>query len=182
MPDSDQAPAPHLPSASGAAPVAIGLVAGHFSGPDEFAQRIRDTLAQAAQRQWNLMVWSDVDFQDWPLCERQVVEALQDWSHKGRMLRLLARRFDCFPRLHPRFVAWRRQWDHIIDCRVCAPIPGLELPSTLWTPDYAVLRLDTERCTGWSGDDRQRLLQIRAELEECAKHSSPGFPATTLGL
>jgi hypothetical protein len=178
MPDSSQTPSPDHEDA-GSAPV---LAAGHFSGPSEFAQRIRHTIAHAAQRQWNLMVWSDVDFRDWPLCERQVVEALQDWSHKGRMLRLLARRFDYFPQLHPRFVTWRRQWDHIIECRVCAPIPGLELPSTLWTPDYAVLRLDTERSTGWAGDERQRLAQIRAELDECAKHSTPGFAATTLGL
>ena len=178
MPDSSQTPAPDHGDDS-AAPV---LAAGHFSGPSEFAQRIRDTLAHAAQRQWNLMVWSDVDFRDWPLCERQVVDALQDWSHKGRMLRVLARRFDYFPQLHPRFVAWRRQWDHIIDCRVCAPIPGLELPSALWTPDYAVLRLDTERSTGWTGDERQRLAQIHAEQAECAKHSTPGFAATTLGL
>jgi hypothetical protein len=161
---------------------ALDLVTGHFSGPNEFAQRIRDTLAHAAQRQWNLMVWSDVDFCDWPLCERQVVEALQDWSHKGRMLRLLARRFDYFPKLHPRFVAWRRQWDHVIECRVCAPIPGLELPSALWTPDHAVQRLDIERSTGWAGGERQRLAQIRAEQNECAKHSVPGFPSTVLGL
>lgn len=182
MPDTDFAPDPHRPSGKEDAPGTPVLVAGHFSGPSEFAQRIRDTLAHAAARHWPLMIWADVDFRDWPLCERQVVEALQDWSHKGRMLRLLARRFDYFPRLHPRFVAWRCQWDHIIECRVCAPLPGLELPSTLWTPDYAVLRMDIERSTGWVGDERQRLAQIRAELDESAKHSSPGFAATTLGL
>jgi hypothetical protein len=160
----------------------LALASGHFSGPSEFAQRIRDTLDQAAQRQWNLMVWSDVDFQDWPLCERQVLAALQAWAKKGRTLRLLARRFDYFPQLHPRFVAWRCQWDHIIECRVCAPVAGLELPSVLWTPDYAVLRLDTQRSTGWSGSERPRLAQILCALDECARHGSPGFAATTLGL
>lgn len=158
------------------------LVAGRFAGPSEFAQHIRDILAQAAQRQWSEMVWADVDFRDWPLCERQVVDALQAWAHRGRTLRLLARRFDAFAQSHPRFVVWRCQWDHIIECRVCAPVAGLDLPSVLWTPDHAVLRLDTERSIGWVGGERQRLIQIRAELDECARHSSPGFAATTLGL
>jgi hypothetical protein len=158
------------------------LDAGTFSGPSEFAQRIRDALRQASVKQWNLMVWSDCDFQDWPLCEREVVEALQAWSGKGRHLRMLARRFDCFPRLHPRFVTWRQQWDHIIECRVCAHVPGLDLPSALWTPEYAIQRMDIVRSTGWAGHDRQRMAQIRADLDECSKHSAPGFPASTLGL
>lgn len=167
------------------APSADGMVVlrtGSFSGPSEFAQRLRDAVAQASEQQWKVMVWSDPDFQDWPLCERAVVDALQGWAGKGRQLRMLARRFDYFPRLHPRFVSWRQQWDHIIECRVCAPVPGLELPSALWAPDYAVQRLDLERSTGWSGVERQRLAQIRAEQEECGKHSSPGFSASTLGL
>lgn len=182
MPDtSEPAPAPHL-AGGHEDPAVPALEAGRFSGPGEFAQRIRDALAQAAAQQWGVMVWADADFRDWPLCERQVVEAMQAWSRKGRKLRLMARRFDGFPQWHPRFVAWRRQWDHIIECQLCAPIAGLELPSALWTPDYAVLRLDTERSVGWSGVERARLTQIRAELDECAKHSTPGFPATTLGL
>jgi hypothetical protein len=56
------------------------------------------------------------------------------------------------------------------------------MPSVLWTPNYAVLRLDTERSIGWAGDAPQRLVQIRIALDECAKHSSPGFAATIVGL
>lgn len=158
------------------------LLHGAFSGPAAFAQRIRDTIDHAARYQWKQMVWADEDFLDWPLYERSVVEALQAWAGKGRMLHLLARRFDAFPRLHPRFVTWRQRWDHIIDCRICAQVQGIDLPSALWTPDYAVQRVDVERSIGWSGVERQRVSAIRAEMDECAKHSSPGFAATTLGL
>lgn len=155
---------------------------GHFDGPTEFAQRIRDAIAQAHAQGWSAMVWADADFGDWPLGERQVVEALQAWSQRGRTLRLLARRYDYFPQRFPRFVTWRQQWDHIIECRVCRPIPELVLPSVLWTSQYAVLRIDTERSIGWSGTERQRLALVHADLDEYHKNSSPGFPSTTLGL
>lgn len=136
----------------------------------------------AVAQEWKQMVWADADFQDWPLCERSVIDTLQAWAGKGRSLRLLARRYDVFPQRHPRFVAWRRQWDHIIECRVCTAVPGLDLPSVLWSPHYAVLRLDPERSVGWAGHPRPRLVQLDGQLQECARHGSPGFPSTTLGL
>ncbi|MDT8991019.1 hypothetical protein RQP54_09105 [Curvibacter sp. APW13] len=159
-----------------------GLASGRFSGPSEFAQCLRDALSQAAAQGWPWMVWSDPDFHDWPLGERLVVEQLNAWAHAGRHLRMLARRYDDVVRLHPRFVTWRQQWDHLIECRVCSHVPGLELPSVLWAPDHAVLRMDLERSIGWRGGERQRLVQIGAEVQECYQHGSVGFPATTLGL
>ena len=65
---------------------------------------------------------------DWPLRERVVVESLQAWAGQGRKLTLIAHRFDAMARLHPRFVTWRNQWDHIIDCRVCKQVDESEFP------------------------------------------------------
>jgi hypothetical protein len=128
------------------------------------------------------MVWSDASFEDWPLYEKSVVESLDGWARTGRKLTLLAHHFDAVRRVHHRFVTWRVRWDHIMECRVCKGVEVSEFPSALWTPDWAMRRLDLQRCTGVaSAEPRMRQL-LREELEERKRQSSTGFPATTLGL
>jgi hypothetical protein len=155
---------------------------GAFAGPTEFAQLVRDAFACAARDGWQEMVWSDANFEDWPLRERVVVETLNAWAHAGRKLTLLARRFDALPRQHPRFVTWRVTWDHLIECRVCKSVDESEFPSALWSPHWMMRRLDLERSTGVASYEARRRVLLREELNECIKQSSPGFPATTLGL
>lgn len=159
-----------------------GLVQGAFSGPHEFAQLVRDAVALAAAQGWREMVWSDANFEEWPLRERVVVESLQAWAGKGRKLTLLAQRFDAMSRLHPRFVTWRNQWDHIIECRVCKQVEATEFPSGIWSPVWCFRRLDLVRSTGTAGAEPQRRLRLKEDLDECARYSAPGFAATTLGL
>lgn len=158
------------------------LLQGTFSGPKEFAQLVRDAILQASVQGWSEMVWCDPTFEDWPLREREVVEALDDWANRGRKLTLLARRFDAMPRLHPRFVTWRVRWDHILECRVCRDVDDSEMPSALWSPVWALRRLDIARCTGVAGYEPQRRLLLQEELDERKRQSGPGFPASVLGL
>ncbi len=159
-----------------------GLPEGAFSGPVEFSRLVRDALALAAARGWRELTLSDANFEDWPLRERVVVESLQAWAGQGRKLTLMAHRFDSLPRLHPRFVAWRNQWDHIIDCRVCKQVDESEFPSAIWSPAWAMRRLDLARSTGMAGTEPQRRLRLKEALDECRRNSAPGFPATILGL
>lgn len=158
------------------------LLEGTFSGVSEFAQLIRDALATAAAQGWTEMVWSDANFEDWPLREKAVVESLNTWAHGGRKLVMLAHRFDSLTRFQPRFVQWRGMWDHLIECRVCKQLDASEVPSALWSPHWAMRRLDMVRSTGTAGFDPQRRVMLREALEECRRNSGPGFPATTLGL
>lgn len=158
------------------------LLEGSFSGPTEFAQLVRDALACAADQGWHSMVWSDADFDDWPLREKAVVESLHAWSHKGGRLTLLARSYDSVQRHQHRFVQWRGLWDHLVECRVCKHLDASEFPSALWSPSWAMRRLDTARSHGVAGAEPQRRVLLREELEECRRQSSPGFPATVLGL
>lgn len=158
------------------------LLNGSFVGLDTFAQLIRDALVCAAQEGWSEMVWSDSNFEDWPLREKTVVESLQAWSHTGRRLVLLANSYDSVQRYQPRFVGWRKTWDHIIDCRVSKGRDADDLPSALWSPHWAMRRLDAVRSTGVAGYEPQRRVLLKQELDECFRQSTPGFPATTLGL
>jgi hypothetical protein len=155
---------------------------GPFVGPTAFADIIRNALVQADQAGWSEMVWSDASFEDWPLYERAVVEALNDWARKGRKLTLLAHHFDAMHRIHHRFVAWRIRWDHLLECRVCKGVDASEFPSALWTPTWAMRRLDLVRCTGVASVEPRMRLLLREELEERKRQSSPGFAASTLGL
>ena len=155
---------------------------GAFSGPTEFAQIVRAALARAASEGWSSMVWSDPSFEDWPLGERVVTESLQAWSHSGRHLVLLAHRYDALIRYKPRFVSWRKTWDHLIECRLCKNLDATEVPSALWSPHWAMRRLDLVRSTGVADLEPARRVLLKEELDECRRQSSPGFSATTLGL
>lgn len=153
-----------------------------FAGPTAFSQLVRDALARAATEGWPVMVWSDATFQDWPLGERAVVESLNAWASKGRHLVMLAHSYDAVTRYQPRFVGWRRTWDHIVECRVCKTLDATEVPSALWSPHWAMRRLDLVRCTGVAGLEPQRRVLLKEELDECRRQGSPGFSASTLGL
>ena len=168
------------PDAHGAA--ATPLPAGPFAGPTAFAQLVRDAFARAAEAGWREIVISDAGFADWPLGERAIVQSLQDWAKAGRRFTMLARQYDDVSRRHARFVTWRRTWAHLIDCRRCAQADALELPSAIWTPVWALRRLDLERSTGFCGSEPERRLQIREALDEWLRQSTPGLPASTLGL
>jgi hypothetical protein len=158
------------------------LPEGRFEGRTAFAQRVREALAAAAQEGWREIILSDASFADWPLGERAVAESLQAWSKSGRHCVLLAKRYDEVRRLHARFVSWRQAWAHIIDARACPSADELDLPSAIWSPAWAMQRLDPERSTGISGREPERRVLLRERLDEWLLKSTPSFPATTLGL
>lgn len=155
---------------------------GAFSGHKAFGQIVRAALARAAQEGWQTMVWSDASFEEWPLAERAVCESLQAWAGSGRQLVMLAHSYSSVLRYQPRFVTWRKTWDHIVECRVCKTIDASEMPSALWSPHWGMRRLDLVRSTGVADLEPARRLLLKEELDECRRQSSPGFSATTLGL
>jgi len=159
-----------------------GLPQGRFEGREAFQQLVRDALACAAREGWREIILSDADFADWPLGERAVAQSLQDWSASGRRCTLLARRYDEVALRHARFVSWRRTWAHIVEARACPAADALEVPSAIWSPGWALQRLDPERCNGFSGPEPERRLLLRESLNEWLQRSLPSFPATTLGL
>lgn len=163
-------------------PQSPGLRERVFDGPLEFGQLVRDALACAAREGWADMVWSDVSFEDWPLGEKAVEESLQAWSRSGRRLVVLSRNYDVVRRQHARFVRWRTQWDHLVECRVCKGVDASEFPSVLWSPHWAMHRVDGVRSRGIASVDPLRRMRLKEALDECKRHSSPGFPASILGL
>ena len=159
------------------------LPAGRFSGRDDFQQLVRDAFFTAAREGWQEIFISDANFHDWPLGERDVVEALQAWAHGGRRFSMLASDYSDVIRRHARFVRWRGVWDHIIHCRRCPTADPLDIPSALWSSQWVLHRLDTERCVGVTGREPDRRVLLKETPNEWVRSkSAPGFPSTTLGL
>lgn len=155
---------------------------GRFAGREDFRSLVRQAFVQAEAQGWQRLLISDASFEDWPLGERAVIESLQAWSRSGRSFVMLARSYDGVMRQHARFVTWRRQWDHIIECRSCSTADVLELPSAIVGDAWALRRLDPVRSAGVASDEAGWRQGLREDIDEWLRRSSPAFPATTLGL
>lgn len=155
---------------------------GPFDGPSAFAECLRETLAAAAAQDWSEIWLSDADFADWPLGDRAAIDALQAWAGRSRRLRLLMRHDAVLRRQHPRFVAWRQRWDHIVDARLCADGDAQQLPSAFWTPRWIVERHDPERSRGSSSALAVAVQDLRHRIDDAFARGRPGFGASVLGL
>lgn len=164
------------------APTPPELPHGRFEGRLEFAELVRRSFVLAAEQGWREIIICDPNFEDWPLGERRVAQALQDWAASGRKLTMLAQNYDEVVRRHARFVSWRRTWSHIVECRGIASVSASDLPSAFWSPVWVFERLDLARCTGMAGPEAARRLALRERLAEKLQRSSPAFAATTLGI
>lgn len=155
---------------------------GRFAGREAFARNVREALACAAHEGWKELVFVDADFADWPLHEREVAESLRLWARSGRRFVMLARSFDGVRRDKPRFVTWRGTWSHLIECRVVRSPDQADFPSLLWSPAWALRRLDLRHSTGVCADDARLRVELRELVDELLLHSTPGFSASVLGL
>lgn len=155
---------------------------GRFSGRLAFQQGVRDALAMAHAENWREIIFCDLDFADWPLAERAVAEALQQWSATGRKFTMLARSYEPLIRTQHRFVQWRRQWAHIIECRGCRSAEPSDFPSGIWSPAWALDRRDPVRSVGVMGRDPVMRVAQRERLTEWLQKSTQAFTASTLGL
>jgi len=169
-------------STSGSGAPEQALPEGRLEGRQVFADLVRQTMFCAAREGWTHIILSDPDFADWPLGDRAVVEALQDWAGRGRHIQFLARDFGPLRQLHPRLVQWRVKWSHLVQAHACSSLVGTELPSAIWSPGWTMERLDVLRCTMVATVDARRRLALKERLDACWVMGSPSFPATTLGL
>ena len=149
----------------------------------EFHDTLRSAFAEVAGAGCRELWLSDPSFADWPLGERVVVESLTQWVQSQCRITLLADTFDEVTRRHPRWVAWRRHWAHVVHCctkseRVPGPVPTLFLASGLFSLNMA----DSMRFRGRLSRDAPDMILDRETLDAVLQHSEAAFPATTTGL
>lgn len=152
-------------------------------GRKDFHAALRETLAQAVQAGSRELVFSDADFADWPLGDRDFVEMLDQWAATRRSYTMLARHYDAVTARHARFVQWRRQWSHLIQCRACAEIDADDWPAALLVPGLACVRLhDRVRVRAVVSSEPADLVQAAEAIDAVLQRSVEAFPASTLGL
>jgi hypothetical protein len=149
----------------------------------EFEDALHQAFSMIAKEGCREVLISDTDFANWPLSEREVVDKLSQWSMSHRKMTVLALNYDEVTRLHARWVQWRRQWAHMVDCRVVDEFDAKEVPTLLLAPGLVVVRLvpgDTLR--GSISTDLGDIERAREMVDAITQRSQEGFPASTLGL
>lgn len=156
---------------------------GSIDSRGGFVEAVRALLAEAAAQGGRELLLVDPDFADWPLGEIAVVETLVAWAKPHRRMVLLAASFDAFPRLHPRWVNWRRSYAHVVDCRVNDEQDAGMLPTLLLVDGRFGLKVVDKR--HWRGRWSREAADLRRwadEVDALVQRSNVSFPATTLGL
>lgn len=156
-----------------------------IAGRAEFAAAVRAVLADAAAHGTRELWLVDPDFALWPLGERETVALLLRWAQGGprRRITFVAHGFDDVPRRHPRFVAWRRDWAHVVSCREVSEVDASEVPTLLLAGEgLGVQLLERQHVRGRWFRDESNWRMWREVVDALLQRSSEAFPATTLGL
>jgi len=149
----------------------------------EFHDAVRGALAEAATAGWRELWFCDPDFAGWPLNEAGLIDHLTHWAGAQRRLHLLALDYDAVLRRHPRFVRWRVQWSHVVQCRALQDIQSVDVPVLLHVPGALTLGLlDPLRHQGRVSRVPADIAQAGELIDAISQRSVEAFPATTVGL
>jgi hypothetical protein len=149
----------------------------------ECQQALRQAFADAAQQGCRELWLCDADFSDWPLSERAAIDSLSQWSYSHRKLTLMAYSFDAIVRRHARWIDWRRQWSHIVECRQLDESDATQVPTLLLAPGVCTVRIyDTVHYRGSVSTEAGDATRCRELVDALWQRSSDAFASTTLGL
>lgn len=149
----------------------------------DFVSAVHAAFARAEDGDAREIFIVDPTFSEWPLNEPAVVETLDRWVDSRRSLTVFAHSFDELARRQLRFVAWRRQWAHVVHCRGDAELEGEQVPTLLLVPGQTCLRLlDRVRYRGTMSSRAVDLAECRETIDALLQRSAEAFPVTTLGL
>lgn len=154
-----------------------------FEGRAAFQEALRRAFAALAQSDCREVWLCDRDFAAWPLGEAATISQLSQWAFSHRRLTVIAAVFNEIERQHPRWVAWRRQWDHVVSCRCADAADADALPSFFIAPQVLGVSLrDNVLFRGTSTCDPPEIARLRSQIDAHLQRSHDAFPATRLGL
>lgn len=144
---------------------------------------VREAFASLSASASAEVVICDIDFADWPLGEMGVIDSLMQWVAPNRKLTVYAQNFDGVLRRHPRWVTWRRQFAHTVNCRMVEPLEQGRMPSLFTARGGTTIRLfDSIRYRGTVSTSVADAVLVREQIDVISQRSTPSFAATTLGL
>ena len=154
-----------------------------LSSRSEFHEALRTAFDRVAAQGCREIWLCDPDFADWPLGEIAVVDSLTRWALAHRKLVVLAQHYDEIVRKHPRWVTWRRQWSHVVECRAIEEVEPGAMPSMFLAPGVVTVRLfDPENYRASVSTAAADAVRAKEALDVVLQRSNEAFAATTLGL
>lgn len=166
----------------------MALQTGILNSRESYLDALKGCILEALAQGGRELCWLDKDFVDWPLSDDEVLTALKAWALPHRRLHLLAMDYAGLQRRHPRFVAWRQTYGHVVEAGSFTVedmelAGGRKLGALLLAPGCACLRLlDGEQWRAVLSAERPDELLAREWFDAIQQRSSPSFAATTLGL
>ena len=149
----------------------------------EFLDAVRTAFTRAEENGAREIVLVDPNFADWPLNERAVIDSLSRWVDSGRLLVVIAHSFEELARRQLRFVEWRRQWAHVVQCRNDPELEAEQIPTLLLVAGHSCARvLDRLHYRGTVSNRPVDLTECRETVDALLQRSVEAFPVTTLGL
>ena len=156
---------------------------GAIGSRAEFHAAVRSALVDAADAGAHEIAMLDPGFADWPLGDREVIGTLTRWVDSRRELTLMAASFDELARRHSRFVEWRRQWSHVVRCRLDPELEPEQIPTLLLIPGLVTVRLvDRVHYRGTVSTRPIDEAEGRDKVDALLQRSTEAFPVSTLGL
>lgn len=157
--------------------------AGRIDSRDGFHRALLAALDEAADAGSAELWLCDPDFDAWPLGRPAMVDALGRWVGSRRRLRLIAADYQGLPRRHPRWMAWRQQWSHVVQCLAVHEELVARVPTLLLVPGRVAVRLhDRERHRGRVERAATDLLRAGELIDALSQRADESLPVTTLGL
>ena len=154
-----------------------------LSSRSGFHEALRAAFDEAASVGCREIWMCDTDYADWPLSETAVIDSLHRWAMAHRKLTVIAQSFDDLARRHARWVAWRRHWSHVVECRTNTELEAGQMPTLLLAPGCVALRLvDAQRYRGSVSRELADAVRMREQIDAVLQRSAEAFPVTTLGL
>ncbi len=151
---------------------------------DDFRQAVLSVFERLAKQEDCREVFlCDDDFSAWPLNEKALISCLERWARAHRQFHMVARSFESVMRHHPRWVAWRQHWSHIVQCRSADSLAPSPYPTLLIVPGLTALRLaNSVHFRGRMTVDAADIRQSFERFDAVSQQSVDAFPTTTLGL
>ncbi len=148
-------------------------------GRAAWQQALRALLAEPGPE---CCLYSD-RFEDWPLDEPAVVEALAAWAltRPRSCMRMLARGYADLCSRAPRFVRWRMDFGHVLECREL-PAEVLAPPEGLWLRERALVALPAQNQRRARMLDPARRLATLQDFDQAWELGQAGFVPEILGL
>lgn len=165
-------------------PGALSGTSGRITSWRDFEDRFRAAMAMVAAEPVDITM-VDADFGHWPLGQRSVMAALQQWSLGSTTHRcqLLAASYDGFARTHPLWVGWRATWAHrVLWHQVPEDFVSALCPTVVLHGSLGLRLHETQHGAGVWTRDPGTLTEWLAEIDVILQRSEPALPPTTLGL